>query len=412
LTRALAQIATLPATPALRREEITLQVALIPPLMHVKGYAALETKGALERARLLIEQAEALGEPPEDPLLLFSVLFGFWVANLAAFNGDVLREVAAQFLTLAEKQGAAAPLMIGHRMMGITRVFTGDIADALAHFDQSLGLYNPAEHRPLAARFGQDIRVTVYCRRAMASWVLGNPDKAVADTDHALKDAREIGQAATLMLALHLASIPHIFCGNYATAKALVDELVVLADEKDALFWKAFGMWSNGSLLALTGKAADAVQMITSGITAWRSTGATIFMPLYLTYLARAYAELGQFHDAWRSIDEAMTAVETTKESVWEAEVQRMAGEIALRSPEPDAAKVEAYFERALAVARQQQAKSWELRAAMSMARLWRDQGKRKQARDLLAPIYGWFTEGFDTLDLKQAKTLLDGLAQ
>ena len=151
--------------------------------------------------------------------------------------------------------------------------------------------------------------------------------------------------------------------------------------------------------------------MITSGLTAYRSTGATLCLPFYLSYLARAYAELGQFDDAWRCIGEAMTLIETTKERWCEAEVNRMAGEIALKSPEPDAAKAEAYFERALAVARQQQAKSWELRAAMSMARLWRDQGKRDEARELLAPVYGWFTEGFDTLDLKEAKALLDELA-
>jgi predicted ATPase len=127
--------------------------------------------------------------------------------------------------------------------------------------------------------------------------------------------------------------------------------------------------------------------------------------------LARAYAELGQFDDAWRSIDDAMRVVETTKESWYEAEVHRRAGEIALKSPEPDAAQAEAYFERALTVARQQQAKSFELRTAMSMARLWRGRGKRDEAHDLLAPVYGWFTEGFDTLDLKEDKALLDTLA-
>ena len=127
--------------------------------------------------------------------------------------------------------------------------------------------------------------------------------------------------------------------------------------------------------------------------------------------MARAHANLGQFDDAWRCIDEAMTAVETTEERWCEAEVNRIAGEIVLMAPEPDAAKAEAYFERALAVARQQQAKSWELRAAMSLARLWRDQGKPQQARELLAPVYGWFTEGFDTLDLKEAKALLEELA-
>jgi len=126
--------------------------------------------------------------------------------------------------------------------------------------------------------------------------------------------------------------------------------------------------------------------------------------------LARAHAELGQFEEAWRCIGEAMTLVETTKNKCWEAEVHRVAGEIALMSPEPDAAKAQAYFERSLAVAREQQAKSWELRAATSMARLWRDQGKRDEAHDLLAPIYGWFTEGFDTLDLKEARALLDEL--
>ena len=150
--------------------------------------------------------------------------------------------------------------------------------------------------------------------------------------------------------------------------------------------------------------------MITAGITAFRSTGATLFTPMYLSNLAKAYAELGEFNYAWRCIGEAMSTIETTKERWFEAEANRLAGEIALVSPEPDAAKAEAYFERALAVARDQEAKSLELRAAMSMARLWRDQGKRDEARNLLAPVYGWFTEGFDTLDLKEAKALLDEL--
>jgi predicted ATPase len=151
--------------------------------------------------------------------------------------------------------------------------------------------------------------------------------------------------------------------------------------------------------------------MIAFGIAARRSTGTSIFVALQLSFLAKAYAELGKFDDARRSISEAIAAIETANERWCEAEVNREAGEIALKSPEPDAAKAEAHFERALAVARAQQAKSWELRAATSMARLWRDQGKRDAARELLAPVYGWFTEGFDTLDLKEAKALLDALA-
>ena len=170
-------------------------------------------------------------------------------------------------------------------------------------------------------------------------------------------------------------------------------------------------MMQQGCVLALTGKASDAVQMINSGSPHVGQREQQYGSPFGLSYLAKAYAELGQFDDAWRCIGEAMTAVETTKERWCEAEVHRIAGKSRCMSPEPDAAKAEAYFERALAVARQQQAKSWELRAAMSMARLWRDQGKPQQARELLAPVYGWFTEGFDTRDLKEAKALLEELA-
>ena len=161
----------------------------------------------------------------------------------------------------------------------------------------------------------------------------------------------------------------------------------------------------------LAGSASDAIEMLISAITAYRTIGQTILMPFHLPHLARAHAGLGQFEEAWRCLGEAMTAVETTKERWCEADIHRVAGEIALLSPGPDAAKAEGYFECALAVARAQQAKSWELRAAMSMARLWRDQGKVHQARELLAPVYGWFTEGFDTRDLKEAKVLLDELA-
>ena len=333
LTRSLDLIGTLPADAALRREQIKVQVALITPLMHVKGYAAPETKAAVERARLLIEQAEALGEPPEDPLVLFSVLYGFFAANYVAFNGDVIRNLAAQFLTLAEKQGTTAPRMIGHRLMGASLVHAGDIAQGQVHYDQALALFDPAEHRALATRFGQDIRVMILSFRSWARWLLGYPDAALADTNNALKDARGIGQAATLMFGLLNGSFTHMLCGDHAAANAEADELVALADEKAALLWKAFGMSMQGCLRALTVKASDAVHMITSGITALRSTGGTLWMPLWLSHLTRAYADLGRFNEAWRCVDEAMTMIETTKEKWFEAEVHRTAGEITLLSP-------------------------------------------------------------------------------
>ena len=206
-------------------------------------------------------------------------------------------------------------------------------------------------------------------------------------------------------------STTHICCGNHATASAKLDELVALADEKSSPIWKAYGALRQGWLAALTDKGADAVQIIPSASDAARSAGSTLWTPVNLSHLAKAYAALGKFEEAWRCIEEAMAAMATAKETWWEAEVYRVAGEIARKSPEPDVAKAQTYFERALAVARQQQAKSWELRAAMSLARLWRSRGKSQQARELLAPVYGWFTEGFDTRDLKEAKALLDELA-
>jgi predicted ATPase len=302
--------------------------------------------------------------------------------------------------------------MIGHRVMGITSLCTGDIAQGRAHFESAIALYDPASHRPLATRFGQDNNVAALSYRSLALWFLGHPEAAIIDSHKALKHAREIGQAATLMYALFHASTTRFLRGDYAAAKVELEELVALADEKGSLFWKARGMENQGCVMALAGQASNAVQTIISGTAAARLTGAASWTSVRFLHLTRAYAELGQFDDAWRCIGEAMTAVETTKEKWCEADIHRIAGEIVLLSPELNAAKAEAYFERALAVARKQQAKSWELRAAMSMARLLRDQGKWAEARDLLAPVYGWFTEGFDTLDLKEAKALLGELAK
>jgi predicted ATPase len=411
LARALGQIATLPATPALRREQIKLQIAHANALIHTKGYAAAETKASFDQARLLIERAEALDESPEDPLSLFSVLYGFWGASFIAFDGDLCLQLAAQFLALAEKQGATAPHMIGHRMIGCSLLYTGQLIEGRAHLDRAIALYDPAQHRDLATRFSQDVRVAALSWRALARWLLGYPDRAYADVDQALSNAREIGQGATLIYALIITSITALHCGNYRAANAQLKEGVALADEKTVVFFKLGGTWLQGCVLALTGEASNAVKVITTAQTRWRAEGASIFAPFRTSNLAWAYTELGQFDQAQRSIGEAIDTTQTTKETWFEAEANRIAGEIALRSPKPDATKAQAYFERALSVARAQQAKSWELRAAMSLARLWRDQGKVQQARELLAPVYGWFTEGFDTRDLKEAKALLEELA-
>jgi class 3 adenylate cyclase/predicted ATPase len=410
-TFALEQIAKLPATPALRREEIKLQLALIQPLHHTKGYTARETIDAVERARMLIERSQDLGDPLADPLQLFSVLYGSFAANYVAFKGDVVLGLAQQFLSLAESQAMTGPIMIGHRLVGTILNSLGNFTAALKHLDRAVTLYDPLEHRPLAARFSQDGRVAALVFRSQVLWALGRPEAAIADGLQGIKYARELGGAPTLMYALSVAALVPVHCRKFALANSLLDELLALADEKDARFWKAQGTVLKGLVLAQTGEARAAVGTIESGIAAYRAIGSTVSLPRYLCGLASAYAETGNIDEARRCITEAVKAMETTKERQWEAEVCRVAGEIALRLPQSDLDAARAHFECALKVARAQQAKSLELRAAMSMARLWRDQGKRQQARELVAPVYGWFSEGFDTRDLKEAKALLNELA-
>jgi predicted ATPase len=314
-------------------------------------------------------------------------------------------------LSLAEKHRIPAAVLIGHRLIGNSRILTGDMVEGRACYDQAFELGMAADYRPLATRFGQDIQVATLSFRSLVLWVLGYPQAALVDAEGALKEAREIGHAASLMYALtHTTMFAHIPCGRYSEAKAALEEVVALADEKGASFWKALGTMNQACVLTLTGKATDAIRMFATGMALYQTTGATIWKPLHLTYLAKAYAELGQLDDARSCIAKARTAVETTKECWFEAELNRTAGEIALNSPKRDVEKAQAHFERALSIARAQQAKSWELRASMSLARLWRDQGKVQQAHELLAPVYGWFTEGFDTRDLKEAKALLNEL--
>ena len=411
LTRARSQMETLPDTPTLRREQINIQIALANALMHTQGYAAPETRAALDQARLLLEQAQALGEQPEDPLLLLSVLHGFWVANHVAFNGDLVRALAVEFMTIAEKQGTTFPLVLGHRVMGTSLLFLGDIAESRTHLDRAMSLYNPAEHCLLGTRFGQESGVAIQSNRPLALWILGYPDAALKEADNALNYARDIGQTASFLYGVTRIAWFQLVVGNYTKAAGLIQQLMTIAEEMEGSYWTAAGMMLQGCLFAFTGKGSTAIPMITSGIAASRLRGCNLLrMPWYLSCMAKAHVELGQLDEAWRCIGDAMTAMETTKETWQESEIHRIAGDLALMSPKPDVAKVQEHFDRALAVARQQQAKTWELRAATSMAQLLRFQGKPDRARDLLASVYGWFTEGFETPDLKNAEALLGEL--
>ena len=408
--RGLDQIALLPPTPALRRQQILLQVGFANGLYHTKGAAAPETNAAFDQARLLIEQAEVLGDPADDPLLLYSVLYGLFIAKFMAFDGDAACALATQFLTLAQRQKATVPIMVGHRLLGNSLLVVGDFAKGLANLDRALALYDPAAHRPLATRFGHDVGVAILSFRPFAQWILGYPETALAEAGRPFNAAREMEHAPTLIFALACTTFTHIFCREYAIANTQLEECIALAEEKGAPMMKMLATSERGSVLALTGEAFGAVETISAGLNGYRSTGATAWTTAWLSHLALANAQLRKFDDAWGCISEAISVAETTKERWFEAEINRIAGEIALMAPQQDAAKAQEYYERALKVARQQQARSWELRAAMSMARLRRDQGKSQQAWELLAPVYGWFTEGFDTLDLKEAKALLGEL--
>jgi predicted ATPase len=286
----------------------------------------------------------------------------------------------------------------------------GDAAEGLSHLDRALALYDPAVHRPLATRFGHDVGAAILTFRPLALWLLGYPKAALMQTDRAVAVARETGHVPTLLFALTLTALTHICCREHAAATAHLEECITFAQE-EAPYMKYLAAANRGCVLAQTGKASEAIQTISEAITELRPIGATVWRTAWLAHLGLAYAELGKLDDAWRCISEAISVAETTKERWFEAEINRIAGEIVRLSPEQNATKAEEYFEHALAVARQQQAKSWELRAAMSLARLWRSQGKVQQARELLAPVYGWFTEGFETRDLKEAKALLAELA-
>jgi hypothetical protein len=267
-------MATLTATSALRQEEIELQVLIISPIMNVNGFASPEAKAATERARVLIEEAEALGEPPENPLMLYSVLYGAWATNVVAFNGDALLTLAKQFLTLAERQRAAVPIMIGHGIMGYSFLTTGSLAQAKIHSDHAIALYDPA-YRPLAMLFGLDVRVNIVGQRSYASLLLGYPEAALADANQSLKEARDIGQATFLFMALSNVFVIHFFCGNYATAEMLADELFTLADEQGAAPWKLAGLAYRGWILAVAGRASEAVQLMSPALAAFRGAGAT-----------------------------------------------------------------------------------------------------------------------------------------
>jgi hypothetical protein len=232
--------------------------------------------------------------------------------NFAAFNGDVLRELSTQFLMLAQKHGAASMKLIGHRLMGTSLMYRGDIVESRSHFEDAIALYDPIQYKP--TRFGQHPLVSTLCCRSWIMWMLGYPDVALADAVQAITEARHISEAVTLMFALSQTAIFNQLCRRYDAAKVLIDEHCALADEKGSGFWKTFGLLQQAILSAMTAKAIHAVDPLILGIDAWKSTGSTTTAPHALSWLASTYSDLGRHDDASRTMGDALTAIQISGE--------------------------------------------------------------------------------------------------
>ena len=266
-------VATLPPTPENWRQQMKLQAALLAPLIGTKGFAAAETKAAIERAQALIEEFKALGEPLDDPLLLFSVLYGFWTANLFGFDEKNLIEISRRIMALAERQGATIALMMGHRTLGTALIAIGALVEGRRHLDQAVALYDPGEHRQFATRFVVHAQAANLSQRTVVLWELGFPDATLSDLEHLLKEGREIGHAASLMGSLFWASFLDVWCKGHSAEEKLPDDLLVLAvKETRETFFAALGTMQRGVVLAVTGHAEAAVPMIQSGIAQHRAS--------------------------------------------------------------------------------------------------------------------------------------------
>jgi predicted ATPase len=404
LTKGLEVLPALPDTSDRAGHELALRTALIGPLMATRGYGAPETIEAHER---LHELCEELGEVEE----LFPVLFGQWVhLNMQAKYREA-GQLADQMLRLAEGHTDPVPLLVAHRMSGVTMTLLGLLVAGRKHLELGVSLYNEDRHRGLALRYVHDPKVAALSYLSKQSWLFGYPDQARQASREAIAWARDLNHANSLAFALFFCgALPAHLRRDMLTVGQHTIELIALAEEQRFPLWLSWGRVPQGWVLAQSGQPRAGVGMIRDTLAELRRTGHEFYRPWFLYLLAEAHVAGSEFEDALTQIEEALAVVGQTEERWCEAELERLRGELLLRLPnsDPDAAK--ACFERAMEVARWQEAKSWELRAATSLAQLWRDQGRHAEAHDLLAPVYGWFTEGFDTADLKGARALLDEL--
>jgi predicted ATPase len=395
---------TLPETPARIQQALTLYIALGAALQMVKGNAAPEVEDAYTQAHALCQQ---VGETPE----LFQVLFGLWRFYIVRPQLHTARELGETLLRLAQHAHDAALAVIAHYALGLTWLFLGALPAARRHLEEGIARYTPEQRRALVFRIGQDLGVACRVNAAQTFWLLGYPAQAMALIHEALALAHELSHPFSLAFARCFAAYVYQFRREVPAVHEQADAAIALATDQGFPLWVAMGTNFRGWALAMEGQGNEGLAQVRQGIAAWQASWAALAIPYFRTLLAEVHDHLGHTEDGLQALTEAHTLVEPHEERYWEAEISRLRGVLLLRQTLTQQEEAEACFQRALDVARRQEAKSLELRAAMSLARLWQQQGKRKEAHQLLAEIYGWFTEGFDTPDLKEAQTLLAELA-
>jgi predicted ATPase len=406
LNKGLELLKLLPDSPKRLQQELDLQTALGPALMATKGFAAPEVEHAYARARELCRRIE-------DTPQLFRVLWGLRLFYLLRAEYGTARELGEQLLSLAQRAQDSALLLLSHLAVGDLRFHVGELATARPYLEQAVALYDLQQHRSLAFLYSTiDPGVASLSFTASTLWFLGYPAQAVERIRQALSLAQELSHPHSRAFALSFAAWLHQCQREKQATQERAEVVIALAAEQGLPYWVAQGTILRGWALAEQGQEEDGITQMRQGLADRRATGAELLGPYYLALLAEAYGKGGWAGEGLAVLSEALAAVDNSGERLYEAELYRLKGEILLtqEGKGQKAEEAEARFQQALAVARRQQAKSLELRAAMSLSRLWQQQGKRAEARELLAPIYNWFTEGFDTADLQEARALLEHL--
>jgi predicted ATPase len=400
--KGLDQLALLPDTPERRRQELELYSALGAVLTTVKGFAAPETGDALARARELWEQ---LGSPSGYLRIPYEQ------SLYHAYRGEVDRAqgLDEDLLRLSRQRSDSAGLVLGHISSGRNLMFAGRFALSRSHLEEALALYDPISHRSIVHQTGLYPQNNSQSLLGIVLFCLGLPDQALARSSAAIAEARKLAHPPSLALSFALGARLLSLVGDNAALDEWAAQLVAVAIEQGFPYWRAQGTVYRGWVKVKNGNLTEGISLLRCGSSAYRATGAELLMPHYIALLAGACEIAGQVEEAVTLLDDALEIVERIGERWFTAELNRRKGQLLLRQGHAKAA--EELYRKALSIAEEQEAKLWELRGAVSLARLRRDQGRRAEARDLLAPVYGWFTEGFDTPDLKEAKALLDELA-